>query len=135
MGVQDIVKVRLVEEKTTEEENYVDDPSNAKVNINTIPENNDDALYYIIKSRVGKAHFDSTRAITKDEVEAGLLDLLAAIDNQDSQLTREKTNYKPVVTGKSMSWVPRTHELKVKNRSGQTEEEYATISRLNKLSQ
>ena len=61
--MQDTIKVRLADEKT-ERENCVDDSSlpnsNAKTNNNTIPENNDDTLYYITKSRVGRAKFDST---------------------------------------------------------------------------
>ena len=137
----DTIKVRLAEDKRIEEENCVDDPSNAKAdnpsnakaNVNTIPINNDDTLYYITKSRVRKAHFDSTGAITKDEIEAGMLDLPAAIANKNSQLTCKKANCKSVVTGKSVSWVPRTHELEVKNRPGQTVEEHNIMSRLNKL--
>ena len=56
-----------------------------------------------------------------------------AADMRIEEENREKTKYKYVVTGKSVSWVPRTHELEVKNRPGQTAEEHNIMSRLNKL--
>ena len=82
---------------------------------------------------VGKAVFDSTGAITISEIQAGLLALPTEIDNEKSQLTRARTKYEPIVTGQSMSWIPNTHELKIKNRLGQTEEERGIMSRLEKL--
>ena len=90
MEMRDITKVCQEGEKKIKEENCVEDPSNAKAEGNTIPENNDNTLYYITEYRVEKAHFDSTSATTKDEVEAGLLNLLAAIVNKNSQLMRGK---------------------------------------------
>ena len=66
--MRDTIKVRLAEEKAEREENCADDSSldnfsNAKANNNIIPENNDDTLYYITKSRVGRSKFDSTGSL------------------------------------------------------------------------
>ena len=68
------IKSRLAEESIEEEiRNITLNISKPKTIDNTITENNDNTLYYIHKSMVGKAVFDSTGAITINEIQAGLL--------------------------------------------------------------
>lgn len=92
-----------------------------------------DTMYYIRNAQLGKLELDNSDVILKQELDDGMLKLPPEIDNPNAARTRERTNYDPVQTGASMNWVPRTHELKIKNRQGQIESDQDIVKKIKKL--
>ena len=71
-------------------------------------------LYYVYRSRAGKIDVRNKPNLIK-KIQAGLIDAPALDGN--AQDSRHRTGYDVVVSGTTMSWIPRSHELKIKNRA------------------
>ena len=113
------LKERLSDEKMADMDKSSDNDNATK-----------DTMYYIRDAQLGKLELDSSGIILKQELDDGMLKLPPEIDNPSAAKTRERTNYDSVQTGATMNWVPRTHELKIKNRQGQIESDQDIVKKL-----
>ena len=122
-----MIKGRTAAEETTEEGNDDVTAANESTDKTNVNIDNSESLFYIHNARAGKIDLDANAGVVHhDELEAGLLGL------PTSEKTRQ-TNYNAVMHGGSMSWVPTTHELKIKNRIGKTEKDRDIMQKLEKL--
>ena len=89
-------------------------------------------VYYIYQSRAGKMDVrDKPNLLRK--LKAGLIDLPDHLGNAKADETRSRTGYEVVLTGASMSWIPKTHELKIKNRAQKTKTAVDSVKSLHDL--
>ncbi|KAL7530309.1 hypothetical protein ACHAXR_007396 [Thalassiosira sp. AJA248-18] len=90
----------------------------------------------MMNNRAGQLNMENISGVfLQQDLDSGLVALPNNIDNEASQKIRDnsRTSYKTAVHGSSMSWVPSTHKVEIKNRLGKTAKEHDIIQRLEKL--
>jgi hypothetical protein len=90
-------------------------------------------LYYVRNAKAGKIEIGNHGIIHEDELLEGLVALPGNINDEEFDSTRRWTTYEAVATGYSSSWIPSTHDLKIRNRKAETEREHDIMLRLKKL--
>ena len=64
------------------------------------------------------------------ELETALLALPSEINTKEHESTRLRLNYEPANHGAAMSWIPKSHELRIKNRLEKTASNQSIVKRI-----
>ena len=93
---------------------------------------NDHNLYYKYKARASEISLLRHPELRR-RIENGLLPIPPEINDPTSESIRLRTTYDLASVGSCQSWIPRTHELKSKNRSKETTRAIASVKGLHDL--
>ena len=122
------LKQRLADEKRHALAREVS--SSSKANVKS---DNSNTLLYTYNSRIGRITLDESGVVLVSEFVSGLIDLPDQLNNKKSASARSRLKYEVATHGCSMSWVPNTHELTIKNRTAKKEKDSKIMSKLEDL--